>query len=41
MALLLLLSLPVVAVTGDFPVFIVLMTAVCLILALDRDPLRR
>lgn len=41
MAILMLLSLPFVAVTGDFSVFIALMVAVCLILAFDQNPLRR
>lgn len=41
MAILMLLSLPFAAVTGDFPVFIVLMIAVCLVLAFDQNPIRR
>ncbi len=41
MAILMLLSLPFTAVTGDFLIFIALMITVCLVLAFDQDPIRR
>jgi hypothetical protein len=41
MAILMLLGLPVAAVTGELPIFIAVMIAACLVLAFDQNPLRR